>query len=55
MKKSVNISVHINYDIYNKSKRTIEIENELKCEKDKAKVKSLKKEHDILKRILSDD
>lgn len=37
MKKKVKISVHINYDIYNKSKRFIEIE------KDKVKVKSLKK------------
>lgn len=55
MKKSVNITVHINYDIYNKSKRSIEIENELKTEKDKVKIKSLKKENTILKSILSDD
>ena len=55
MKKKEKISVHINYDIYNKSKRSIEIEKELRNEKDKVKVKSLKKENTILKSMLSDD
>lgn len=55
MKKKVKISVHINYAIYNKSKRSIEIEKELRNEKDKVKVKSLKKENTILKSMLSDD
>lgn len=52
MKKKVKISVHINYDIYNKSKRFIEIEKELRNEKDKVKVKSLKKRKYYIKKYV---